>query len=123
MPDPNDPIDPIEPNEPTPPQESKEAASQSSGASVPFFAQNEKIATINVADEIKNSFLDYSMSMIISHALPNTRDNLKPSQRRILFTMNDLDVQPNRKHIKCTKIVGETINNYHPHKNQAIYPT
>src|SRR5437879_5312992 len=110
MPDENEPT---EPNEPT----------KSSGASVPFFAQNEKIATINVADEIKNSFLDYSMSVIISRALPDARDGLKPSQRRILFAMNDLGVMPNRKHIKCAKIVGETMGNYHPHGDQAIYPT
>src|SRR5438445_5907457 len=123
MPDSNEPIDPIEPNEPTPPQESNEAASKSSGASTPFFAANEKITNINVADEIKNSFLDYSMSVIISRALPDARDGLKPSQRRILFAMSDLGVMPNRKHIKCAKIVGETMGNYHPHGDQAIYPT
>src|SRR5438874_8023524 len=123
MPDPNDPIDPIEPNEPTPPQESNEAASQSSGASVPFFAQNEKIATINVADEIKNSFLDYSMSVIISRALPDARDGLKPSQRRILFAMENLSLFPGRKHIKCAKICGDTSGNYHPHGEAVIYPT
>src|SRR5262245_56010598 len=92
-------------------------------SSTPLFAANEKITTINVADEIKNSFLDYSMSVIISRALPDARDGLKPSQRRILFAMNDLGVQPNRKHIKCAKIVGETMGNYHPHGDQAIYPT
>src|SRR3989454_3815106 len=92
------------------------------GGSVPLFAANEKIAKINVADEIKNSFLDYSMSVIISRALPDVRDGLKPSQRRILFAMNDLGVMPNRKHIKCAKIVGETMGNYHPHGDQAIYP-
>ncbi len=91
--------------------------------STPLFAPNEKISKINVADEIKNSFLDYSMSVIISRALPDARDGLKPSQRRILFAMNDLGVQPNRKHIKCAKIVGETMGNYHPHGDQAIYPT
>src|SRR5438105_3486231 len=89
----------------------------------PLFAANEKIAKINVADEIKNSFLDYSMSVIISRALPDVRDGLKPSQRRILYAMNDLGVMPNRKHIKCAKIVGETMGNYHPHGDQAIYPT
>jgi len=88
-----------------------------------LFAANEKITKINVADEIKNSFLDYSMSVIISRALPDVRDGLKPSQRRILFAMNDLGVMPNRKHLKCAKIVGETMGNYHPHGDQAIYPT
>src|SRR5664279_3175287 len=87
------------------------------------YTQGEKISKINVADEIKNSFLDYSMSVIISRALPDARDGLKPSQRRILFAMNELGVQPNRKHLKCAKIVGETMGNYHPHGDQAIYPT
>ncbi|HEY5910258.1 MAG TPA: DNA gyrase subunit A [Verrucomicrobiae bacterium] len=92
-------------------------------SNTPLFAASEKIAKINVADEIKNSFLDYSMSVIISRALPDVRDGLKPSQRRILYAMNDLGVMPNRKHLKCAKIVGETMGNYHPHGDQAIYPT
>src|SRR5947209_11928797 len=92
-------------------------------SNTPLFAANEKIAKINVAEEIKNSFLDYSMSVIISRALPDVRDGLKPSQRRILFAMNELGVMPNRKHIKCAKIVGETMGNYHPHGDQAIYRT
>src|SRR5213083_2928444 len=87
------------------------------------YSAGEKISKINVADEIKNSFLDYSMSVIISRALPDVRDGLKPSQRRILFAMNDLGVLPTRKHLKCAKIVGETMGNYHPHGDQAIYPT
>src|SRR5438477_3122616 len=113
MPDENEPN---EPNESTPPSEVPSPG-------VPLYAANEKIVKINVADEIKNSFLDYSMSVIISRALPDARDGLKPSQRRILFAMNDLGVMPNRKHIKCAKIVGETMGNYHPHGDQAIYPT
>src|SRR5438477_10063494 len=110
MPDPSDPNPPNDPNDlPV--------------SNTPLFAANEKIAKINVADEIKNSFLDYSMSVIISRALPDVRDGLKPSQRRILFAMNELGVLPNRKHIKCAKIVGDTMGNYHPHGDQAIYPT
>jgi DNA gyrase subunit A len=89
----------------------------------PAFAANERITRINVADEIKGSFLDYSMSVIISRALPDARDGLKPSQRRILFAMSELGVMPNRKHVKCAKIVGETMGNYHPHGDMAIYPT
>src|SRR5882762_9457784 len=123
MPDSNDPIDPAEPNNPNPPEEPKNTPIKPGGNAIPLFAANEKIANINVADEIKNSFLDYSMSVIISRALPDARDGLKPSQRRILFAMNDLGVMPNRKHIKCAKIVGETMGNYHPHGDQAIYPT
>src|SRR6266566_156957 len=110
MPDENEPNDSKEPNDPP-------------AGSTPLFAANEKISKINVAEEIKNSFLDYSMSVIISRALPDVRDGLKPSQRRILFAMNELGVMPNRKHIKCAKIVGETMGNYHPHGDQAIYPT
>jgi DNA gyrase subunit A len=105
-----DEIPPNDPNTPPP-------------SAVPLFAANEKLLKINVADEIKNSFLDYSMSVIISRALPDVRDGLKPSQRRILYAMNDLGVMPNRKHIKCAKIVGETMGNYHPHGDMAIYPT
>src|SRR6266481_1495228 len=84
---------------------------------------NEKIEPINVAEEVSRSFLDYSMSVIISRALPDARDGLKPSQRRILYSMNGLGVLPNRKHTKCAKIVGETMGNYHPHGDMAIYPT
>src|SRR2546427_1553928 len=84
---------------------------------------NEKIEPVNVAEEVSRSFLDYSMSVIISRALPDARDGLKPSQRRILYAMTDLGGMPNRKHIKCAKIVGETMGNYHPHGDQAIYPT
>ena len=92
-------------------------------AGTPLFAANEKIAKINVADEIKNSFLDYSMSVIISRALPDVRDGLKPSQRRILYAMHDLSLLPGRKHMKCAKICGDTSGNYHPHGESVIYPT
>jgi DNA gyrase subunit A len=84
---------------------------------------NEKIEPVNVAEEMSKSFLDYSMSVIISRALPDARDGLKPSQRRILYAMNGLGLQPTRKHSKCAKIVGETMGNYHPHGDMAIYPT
>ena len=99
------------------------SSEQLPASSTPLFAAGEKITKINVAEEIKNSFLDYSMSVIISRALPDVRDGLKPSQRRILYAMHDLGVMPNRKHLKCAKIVGETMGNYHPHGDQAIYPT
>lgn len=87
------------------------------------YSQGEKIQKINVADEIKNSFLDYSMSVIISRALPDVRDGLKPSQRRILYAMENLSLFPGRKHIKCAKICGDTSGNYHPHGEAVIYPT
>jgi len=84
----------------------------------------EDIAPINVAEEMKNSFLDYSMSVIVSRALPDARDGLKPSQRRLLYAMyHDLNLMPNRKFLKCARIVGDTMGKYHPHGDQAIYPT
>jgi len=86
--------------------------------------RREQIEIVNVAEEMKNSFLDYSMSVIISRALPDVRDGLKPSQRRILYAMyHDLNLLPGRKHLKCARIVGETMGKYHPHGDQAIYPT
>jgi len=92
-------------------------------SNTPLFAASEKIAKINVADEIKNSFLDYSMSVIISRALPDVRDGLKPSQRRILYAMHELSLFPGRKPYKCAKICGDTSGNYHPHGEAVIYPT
>jgi DNA gyrase subunit A len=88
-----------------------------------LFSQGERIDRINVADEIKNSFLDYSMSVIISRALPDARDGLKPSQRRVLLAMHDLNLYPGRQHRKCAKICGDTSGNYHPHGEAVIYPT
>ena len=87
------------------------------------YTAGEKINKINVADEIKNSFLDYSMSVIISRALPDVRDGLKPSQRRILYAMHELSLFPGRKPYKCAKICGDTSGNYHPHGEAVIYPT
>ena len=85
---------------------------------------NDEIKTINVADEMSQSFLEYSMSVIISRALPDARDGLKPSQRRLLYAMhNDLSLSPAKAHLKCARIVGETMGKYHPHGDGAIYPT
>ena len=82
------------------------------------------IESINVADEMSTSFLDYSMSVIISRALPDARDGLKPSQRRLLYAMHhDLSLTPAKAHLKCARIVGETMGKYHPHGDGAIYPT
>jgi DNA gyrase subunit A len=102
---------------------SYETDSKASHASGGAYSGGEKIAKINVADEIKNSFLDYSMSVIISRALPDVRDGLKPSQRRILFAMHELSLFPGRKPYKCAKICGDTSGNYHPHGEAVIYPT
>jgi len=84
---------------------------------------NEKVEPVNVAEEVSRSFLDYSMSVIISRALPDGRDGLKPSQRRILYAMHDLSLFPGRQHRKCAKICGDTSGNYHPHGEAVIYPT
>jgi DNA gyrase subunit A len=84
---------------------------------------NEKIEPIYVAEEVSRSFLVYSMSVIISRALPDARDGLMPSLRRILFAMHDLSLFPGRQHRKCAKICGDTSGNYHPHGEAVIYPT
>jgi DNA gyrase subunit A len=76
-----------------------------------------------ILDELKNSYLNYAMSVIVSRALPDVRDGLKPSQRRILVAMNDLNLGPRSSHRKCAKIVGDTGGNYHPHGDQATYGT
>ncbi|MDD5328013.1 MAG: DNA gyrase subunit A [Phycisphaerae bacterium] len=76
-----------------------------------------------ILDELKTSYLNYAMSVIVSRALPDVRDGLKPSQRRILAAMNDLHLGPRSKHRKCAKIVGDTGGNYHPHGDQATYGT
>ncbi len=78
---------------------------------------------LNIADELKNSYLTYAMSVIISRALPDVRDGLKPSQRRILVAMNDLGLGPASPTSKCAGIIGETMKRYHPHGDQSIYPT
>src|SRR3954452_13560622 len=88
-----------------------------------MYNPNEKVEPINVAEEVSRSFLDYSTSVIISRALPDARDGLKPSQRRILYAMHDLSLFPNRQHRKCAKICGDTSGNYHPHGEAVIYPT
>src|SRR5213595_2971278 len=113
MPDSTDPTNPSKENDPN----------ELPVSDTPLFAANEKIAKINVADEIKNSFLDYSMSVIISRALPDVRDGLKPSQRRILYAMHELGLYAPKKHMKCAKICGDTSGNYHPHGEAVIYPT
>src|SRR5688572_23984670 len=73
--------------------------------------------------EMKESYLTYALSVIHSRALPDVRDGLKPSQRRILVAMNDLNLGPRAKYRKCAKIAGDTSGNYHPHGESVIYPT
>ncbi len=82
-----------------------------------------KIEPIELEDEMRSSFIDYAMSVLTDRALPDVRDGLKPSQRRILVAMNDLGLAPNKQHRKCAKIAGDTSGNYHPHGEAVIYPT
>ena len=83
----------------------------------------ERILPADIEEELKESYLTYAMSVIVSRALPDVRDGLKPSQRRILVAMNDLGLAPNAGTTKCAAIVGETMKKYHPHGDEAIYPT
>ena len=84
---------------------------------------NERIVPIAIEQELKTSFMDYSMSVIVSRALPDVRDGLKPVHRRILYAMHELGLVHNRAYRKSASIVGETMGNYHPHGDQAIYDT
>jgi DNA gyrase subunit A len=81
------------------------------------------IVELEIEQELKDSYLTYAMSTIMDRALPDVRDGLKPSQRRILVAMNDLNLRPGRKHLKCAKICGNTSGDYHPHGESVIYPT
>ncbi len=85
--------------------------------------EREKILTKQLREEMESSYLDYSMSVITQRALPDVYDGLKPSNRRILVAMNDLNLAPGRPHRKCAKIAGDTSGNYHPHGEQVVYPT
>jgi len=87
------------------------------------YTKDEVIVPRNVEEEMKESYLRYSMSVIISRALPDVRDGLKPSQRRILYAMRQLNLTPGAKHRKCAKISGDTSGDYHPHGETVIYPT
>ena len=87
------------------------------------YTKDEIIVPRNVEEEMKESYLRYSMSVIISRALPDVRDGLKPSQRRILYAMRQLNLTPGAKHRKCAKISGDTSGDYHPHGETVIYPT
>ena len=82
---------------------------------------NKRIIPIEITDEMKKAYIDYSMSVIVSRAIPDVRDGLKPVQRRILYTMNELGLQHNKPHRKCVKTVGEVMGSYHPHGDSAIY--
>ena len=82
----------------------------------------DRIEDLQIETELQDSYLTYAMSTIMDRALPDVRDGLKPSQRRILVAMNDLNLLPGRKPLKCAKIAGDTSGNYHPHGDAVIYP-
>ena len=85
--------------------------------------ERSRVIPVEIGDELKKSMLDYSMSTLVNRALPDVRDGMKPSQRRILVAMNDLGLGANRQHRKCAHIAGHASGNYHPHGEDIVYPT
>ena len=83
--------------------------------------QTDKIVLVNIEDEMKKSYIDYAMSVIVARALPDVRDGLKPVHRRILHTMNEMHLDPNKSYKKSARIVGDTMGKYHPHGDSSIY--
>ena len=83
----------------------------------------QKHTPVNIEDEMKRSYMDYAMSVIIGRALPDARDGLKPAHRRVLFGMRTMGLASNRGYRKCAKIVGEVMGNFHPHGDVPIYDT
>jgi len=81
----------------------------------------DKVISVEIADKMKKSYIDYAMSVIVSRALPDIRDGLKPVHRRILYAMNELNLDPSKAYKKCARIVGDTMGKYHPHGDTAIY--
>jgi len=89
----------------------------------PEMFARERIQELPIEEELRESYLTYAMSTIMARAIPDVRDGLKPSQRRVLVAMNDLNLGPRSKHRKCAKICGDTSGNYHPHSGEGVYPT
>ena len=83
--------------------------------------ENEKIIQVNIEDQMKSAYIDYAMSVIVSRALPDVRDGLKPVHRRILYTMNEMGVGSGTPYKKSARIVGEVMGKYHPHGDSSIY--
>ncbi|NIA14627.1 MAG: DNA gyrase subunit A, partial [Nitrospiraceae bacterium] len=86
-----------------------------------MYSRNEHVVPVNIEQELKNSFMNYSMSVIVSRALPDVRDGLKPVHRRILYAMQELGLASNRRYRKSALVVGDTMGKYHPHGDSAIY--
>jgi DNA gyrase subunit A len=112
-----DSTDPGGPDDPQGPDDPPESGAGFTGAGAA------RMIDMPIEDELKDSYLTYAMSVIVSRALPDVRDGLKPSQRRILVAMNDLNLSPGASRVKCAKISGDTSGNYHPHGESVIYPT
>jgi len=103
-----------------------ETGEETAGASAPSYEltfKDERIEDLLIGEEMRDSYLTYAMSTIVDRALPDARDGLKPSQRRVLVAMHDLRLGPRSKHRKCAKITGDTSGNYHPHGAEGVYPT
>ncbi|HOC09922.1 MAG TPA: DNA gyrase subunit A, partial [Bacillota bacterium] len=81
----------------------------------------DNIITVDIQQEMKKSYIDYAMSVIVSRALPDVRDGLKPVHRRILYAMNELGLTPDKPHRKSARIVGDVLGKYHPHGDTAVY--
>lgn len=112
----------IPPDEPTMGDDGDDINGGSAGLTPPD-NPGSRLVDQPIEDELRDSYLTYAMSVIVSRALPDVRDGLKPSQRRILVAMNDLNLRPNSSRVKCAKISGDTSGNYHPHGEAVIYPT
>ncbi len=105
------------------PLNGESAGDPPSGINAPGAPGAANLISINIEDEMRRSYLDYSMSVIIGRALPEVRDGLKPVHRRVLYGMHDMGLQPNKKYTKCAKVVGHVMGNYHPHGDASIYDT
>ncbi|MCG8432135.1 MAG: DNA gyrase subunit A, partial [Candidatus Omnitrophica bacterium] len=88
-----------------------------------MYTRNEKIVPVTIEDEVKDSYLNYAMSVIVGRALPDARDGLKPVHRRILYAMQELHLSHDKPYKKCARIVGEVLGKYHPHGDAAVYDT
>ena len=128
---PDDEVNHVEPtdqpngSDDAPPGESAAdgAAAVQAAPMQPRMFEGERIEDRSIEQEMRDSYLTYAMSTIVARALPDVRDGLKPSQRRVLVAMNDLHLGPRSKHRKCAKITGDTSGNYHPHSGEGVYPT
>jgi DNA gyrase subunit A len=114
----------VQDSESTHPDEGNGAQEQAAaGGIVNVVLANERVQDQAIEEELRDSYLTYAMSTIMDRALPDVRDGLKPSQRRVLVAINDLHLGPRSKHVKCAKIAGDTSGNYHPHGETVVYPT